>query len=116
MCIHFQRSAVFMWIGAVAVCLTKEELLPVLYNLAAPLVREQELAQGETAQTALASLANEVATKLKKKVGVDEYATCALKLQSQLFKKRAERKATQAQEVTTAIFVLILKLYALIYF
>lgn len=88
-----------MWIGAISVCLTKEDLLPVLYNLAAPLVREQEIAQTETTNTPLTSLVNEVTIKLKKKVGVDEYATCAVKLQSQLFKKRAERKAHQAQEV-----------------
>jgi len=90
---------VFMWTGAVAVCLTKEELNGILYHLAAPLLREVEMAENDSVQTPLLKLANEVISKLKKKVGVDEFADCAVKLQARMMEKRAKKKTREAQEV-----------------
>ncbi|KAK7865447.1 hypothetical protein R5R35_002325 [Gryllus longicercus] len=94
---YILREAVFKWIGALVVDLTKEQLLLVISQVLAPLAREI-LLEDDT-HPELLRLAKGVAKIIKKKIGEEEYSNQLSKLQMRISTKRAMRKNERAKEV-----------------
>lgn len=93
------RTEVFKWIAGVVTALDAEAFRPVIPQLLAPLVREMITTEEKNAP--LRQLAKEVANRLKKKIGMDEYTETLQKLQQNLNSRRAERKRVRLQLAVT---------------
>lgn len=96
--------AVLRWIGAVAMCLSQDVLISVLYHMMAPVVREREFTDSQKGEGPLKRLVLEVCGVLKKKVGVETYSREAIKINTKLMERRMQRKNKRAQEVRCRFF------------
>ncbi|KAJ8865827.1 hypothetical protein PR048_033349 [Dryococelus australis] len=94
-----ERSAMFKWLGAMAVTLERDHLGSLLPCLMPPLVRE--LTTEAEAQSSLRRLAKEVADVVKRRVGAEQYTLHLSRLQNRLAVRRLERKKMRTQEVIT---------------
>lgn len=87
----------FKWMAGVIATIDIESLKPILFHFMSPLVRE--MASIEESNAPLRQLAKEVATMIKKKTDVEEYARLLSKAQQRLDTRRAERKKVRTQQV-----------------
>lgn len=93
------RTQVFKWIAGVATVLDSDKLKAVLHHLLAPLAREMITTEEGNAE--LRQLAKEVASLLKKRVGLEVYSSVLAKVQQQLSVRRAERRRGKRQLAVT---------------
>nr|CAD7412973.1 unnamed protein product [Timema poppensis] len=93
------RTAVFKWLGAVAVTLPKSQLSALLPHLMTSLVREMMVV--EPSGDELRRLAKDVGDVMRRRVGAEEYTRQLARLQAQLEARRTGRKSKRAQEVIT---------------
>nr|CAD7441853.1 unnamed protein product [Timema bartmani] len=93
------RTAVFKWLGAVAVTLPKSQLSALLPHLMTSLVREMMVV--EPSGDELRRLAKDVGDVMRRRVGTEEYTRQLARLQAQLEARRTGRKSKRAQEVIT---------------
>nr|CAD7588808.1 unnamed protein product [Timema genevievae] len=91
-----QRTAVFKWLGAVAVILPKSQLCALLPHLMTSLVREMMVV--EPSGDELRRLAKDVGDVMRRRVGTEEYTRQLARLQAQLEARRTGRKSKRAQE------------------
>lgn len=94
---YSQRSAVFKWIAGIVATIPIEELNALLFNLMSPLVRE--MSTTEESNAPLRQLAKEVASMIKKQIGIEEYARLLNKVQQKLDSKKTERRKIRKQQV-----------------
>ncbi|CAG2053155.1 unnamed protein product [Timema podura] len=94
-----RRTAVFKWLGAVAVTLPKSQLSALLPHLMTSLVREMMVV--EPSGDELRRLAKDVGDVMRRRVGTEEYTRQLARLQAQLEARRTGRKSKRAQEVIT---------------
>jgi U3 small nucleolar RNA-associated protein 20 len=99
-CHAIQRTAVFQWIGAIALDLGCDELPLVAYQLLAPLSRELVRSDASDSGKQLCQLAKQVSDSIKKKLGMELYMQHITRLQIGLATRRADRKKHQAQQVS----------------
>ncbi|PSN56059.1 hypothetical protein C0J52_11812, partial [Blattella germanica] len=78
------RTAVFKWIGAMVVDLGREGLPPVAYQLLSPLARELNSNNESDSGKQLSQLARQVASLIKKKIGMETYTRHLSRLQTNL--------------------------------
>lgn len=91
------RKAVFNWIEGLSLLISKESLIKLTPYVLAPLVRE--MAEDDiTVDPEIRQLAIQIGNRIRKKIGVDEYNSQRIKIQTKLNIKRAERKRVIAQE------------------
>ncbi|XP_035727395.1 small subunit processome component 20 homolog isoform X1 [Vespa mandarinia] len=93
------RSAVFKWIAGILATIPIEELDTLLFNLMSPLVRE--MSTTEESNAPLRQLAKEVASMIKKQIGIEEYARLLSKVQQKLDSKKTERRKIRKQQLVT---------------
>lgn len=74
-----------------------EELNALLFNLMSPLVRE--MTTTEESNAPLRQLAKEIASMIKKQMGIEEYAKLLSKVQQKIDSKKAERRKIRKQQV-----------------
>jgi hypothetical protein len=91
-----------MWTGAIVKDLGRDELLPLAYQLLAPLSRELVGTDESDSGKELCQLAKEVSALIKKKLGMEVYVQHLSRLQINLAARRADRKKLRAQEVSSS--------------
>ncbi|KAL2713487.1 small subunit processome component 20 [Vespula squamosa] len=93
------RSAVFKWIAGIVATIPIQELNTLLFNLMSPLVRE--MTTTEESNAPLRQLAKEVASMIKKQIGIEEYARLLSKVQQKIDSKKTERRKIRKQQFVT---------------
>nr|CAD7268841.1 unnamed protein product [Timema shepardi] len=102
-----QRTAVFKWLGAVAVTLPKSQLSALLPHLMTSLVREMMVV--EPSGDELRRLAKDVGDVMRRRVGAEEYTRQLARLQAQLEARRTGRKSKRAQEELVPVMTFLLR-------
>ncbi|XP_064489796.1 small subunit processome component 20 homolog [Ornithodoros turicata] len=92
-----KRSNVFKFMAAVALDLSKEELLKHLHIILRPICRELE-DKSPHQDESLKNLAQEVTAVLKKAAGVEAFTNTLVKLQGELSSRKLKRKRERALE------------------
>ncbi|KAJ8667479.1 hypothetical protein QAD02_009142 [Eretmocerus hayati] len=93
------RASVFEWMKGVIRSVDIEKLRPILFYFLSALTRE--MASIEESNASLRQQAKEIATTIKKKIGVEDYARLLSKAQQRLDTRRAERKQVRSQQFVT---------------
>lgn len=90
------RKAIFEYFNALIDLIDQKLLVKLASSMLTPMLRE--MAEGEHGIEELKQVAMQVGSRIKSKVGLQEYDKVRLELQSKMLRKRVDRRKALAQE------------------